>query len=174
MTRAPAGSAGVMAGHACKREMEATREAPTGAWHGQPEPREGRSGPCGVAERPVVPLKPGEPHREFRKLVCVSESDEVTLTGLRANPRLEARVYQANDCSVTPVMVYRAGAHETGERPQLFGEAVAGSRGTGKARRQSGTLVGYGQATKSRHNRTKTGAAPATKHEQHIVGGNRS
>ena len=162
MTRAAADSAGVMAAARIQEGDGGNTGSPNrGAWHGQPEPREGRSGPCGVAERPVVPLKPGEPHREFRKLVCLSESDEVTLTGLRANPRLEARVYQANDCSVTPVMVYRAGAHETGERPQLFGEAVAGSRGTGKARRQSGTLVGYGQATKSRHNRTKTGAAPA-------------
>ena len=39
--------------------MEATREAPTVDGTVQPEAREGRSGPFGVAERPVVPASPG-------------------------------------------------------------------------------------------------------------------
>src|SRR6478672_766198 len=42
------------------QESNATREAPLGGeWVHQPDAREGRSGPAGVTERLVVPLKPG-------------------------------------------------------------------------------------------------------------------
>ena len=43
------------------REIDATREAPSGGWSvtSQPDAREGQAGPCGVAEGSVVPRKPG-------------------------------------------------------------------------------------------------------------------
>ena len=42
------------------RRTDATREAPAAAARDpQPDAREGQAGPCGVAERPVVPMKPG-------------------------------------------------------------------------------------------------------------------
>src|ERR1700753_429971 len=41
------------------REAPATREAPVRDQDDQPDAREGRSGRTGVAERLVVPLKPG-------------------------------------------------------------------------------------------------------------------
>jgi hypothetical protein len=44
------------------QEKHATREAPAVAVRDrQPDAREGQAGPCGVAERFVVPLKPGNP-----------------------------------------------------------------------------------------------------------------
>ena len=45
--------------HACKRETEATREALAVARTRQPAAREGQAGPGRVAERSVVPGKPG-------------------------------------------------------------------------------------------------------------------
>ncbi len=45
--------------HACKRETEATREALSVACTRQPDSREGQAGPVRVAERSVVPTKPG-------------------------------------------------------------------------------------------------------------------
>ena len=41
------------------RSSDATREAPAVVYRHQPAAREGQAGPCGVAERPVVPEKPG-------------------------------------------------------------------------------------------------------------------
>ena len=41
------------------RGSDATREAPTVVARHQPAAREGQAGPNGVAERPVVPLMPG-------------------------------------------------------------------------------------------------------------------
>ncbi len=42
------------------KEISATRETPAVvACDHQPEAREGQAGPCGVADWPVVPLKPG-------------------------------------------------------------------------------------------------------------------
>ena len=41
------------------RSSDATREAPTVVERHQPAAREGQAGPYGVAERPVVPEKPG-------------------------------------------------------------------------------------------------------------------
>ncbi len=43
----------------CQRETEATREALSVACTRQPDSREGQAGPVRVAERPVVPGKPG-------------------------------------------------------------------------------------------------------------------
>ena len=58
-THAPSGPAGVMATACMQRRFDATREAPAVAGERQPEAREGQAGPHGVAERPVVPGKPG-------------------------------------------------------------------------------------------------------------------
>jgi hypothetical protein len=42
------------------QEDNATRETPAvEAWDLQPDAREGQAGPCGVTERLVVPMKPG-------------------------------------------------------------------------------------------------------------------
>ena len=41
--------------------------------------------------------------------------DDVRLAGLRANPRLEARVYDASNLSVTRVVAQRAGARGKGQ-----------------------------------------------------------
>jgi hypothetical protein len=42
------------------KETNATREAPAvQACDLQPDAREGQAGPCGVTERPVVVMKPG-------------------------------------------------------------------------------------------------------------------
>src|SRR5205814_10010880 len=41
------------------RKTHATREAPMRDQDDQPDAREGQAGRTGVAERPVVPLKPG-------------------------------------------------------------------------------------------------------------------
>lgn len=58
-TRAPRGPAGVVATACIRRRFEATREAPTVVSEHQLAVREGRAGPYGVAERLVVPKKPG-------------------------------------------------------------------------------------------------------------------
>ena len=61
-TRAPNCSAGVVATACAKEGSCATREAPRGGWRGgagQRWCREARSRPLGVADRVVVPLKPG-------------------------------------------------------------------------------------------------------------------
>ena len=47
-------------GMSVERKSTGTREAPAvGASDSQPDSREGQAGPCGVAERPVVVMKPG-------------------------------------------------------------------------------------------------------------------
>jgi hypothetical protein len=52
--------AGVMAMACTHRRPDATREAPSGdRGKDQPATRESQAGPCGVAERFVVPRKPG-------------------------------------------------------------------------------------------------------------------
>src|SRR5689334_16707873 len=51
-------SAGVVATACRQRRPVATREIPT-AVYGQPATRESQAGPCGVAERSVLPMKPG-------------------------------------------------------------------------------------------------------------------
>ena len=49
-----------MATACMEEEIDATREAPAVvARDHQPDAREGQAGPRGVAERPVVPMKPG-------------------------------------------------------------------------------------------------------------------
>ena len=54
------GPAGVMATACRQRGTDATREAPAViAVSDQPATRESQAGPYGVAERPVVPRKPG-------------------------------------------------------------------------------------------------------------------
>ena len=54
------GSAGVVATACLQKETNATREAPAvQACDLQPDAREGQAGPCGVTERPVVVMKPG-------------------------------------------------------------------------------------------------------------------
>src|SRR3954468_4505649 len=59
-TQAPCGSAGVVASACIERMPNVTREASTvKACDLQPDSREGQAGPCEVAERPVVALKPG-------------------------------------------------------------------------------------------------------------------
>jgi len=58
-TRAPRGPAGVVATACIGRRFEATREAPAVVSEHQPATREGQAGPYGVAERLVVPEKPG-------------------------------------------------------------------------------------------------------------------
>ena len=56
----PCGPTGVWATACLKEETNATREAPAvAARDRQPYAREGQAGPCGVTERFVVPLKPG-------------------------------------------------------------------------------------------------------------------
>ena len=58
--QAPSGPTGVMATARGQQEKHGTRETPTAAARDrQPEAREGQAGPTGVAERLVVPLKPG-------------------------------------------------------------------------------------------------------------------
>jgi len=56
----PSGSAGVMA-MACMQGKQAQHGKPrtVGPRESQPATREGQAGPDGVAERPVVPMKPG-------------------------------------------------------------------------------------------------------------------
>jgi len=57
--RAPTRSVGRRR-HVWKRKQQATREAPAvEACDLQPDAREGQAGPCGVTERSVVPMKPG-------------------------------------------------------------------------------------------------------------------
>ncbi len=53
--RAPSGSTGVLAAARVHREIDATREAPSGGWGvtSQPEAREGQAGPLEVAEGSV-------------------------------------------------------------------------------------------------------------------------
>ena len=51
----------------------------------------------------------------------MSESDEVTLTALHANPRLEARVYNANNDSVTRAVAHMSRVYQTGEMPGTAG-----------------------------------------------------
>jgi len=53
-------SAGVLVTTCMHRKALVTREAPAeiGSWD-QPATRESQAGPFGVAERPVVPMKPG-------------------------------------------------------------------------------------------------------------------
>lgn len=58
-THAPSGPAGVMATACIQRRFDATREAPAVVGEHQPATREGWAGPYGVAERLVVPKKPG-------------------------------------------------------------------------------------------------------------------
>jgi len=54
------GPAGVMATACRQRGPDATRETPRGDRRlDQPATRESQAGPCGVAERLVVPQKPG-------------------------------------------------------------------------------------------------------------------
>ena len=54
------GSAGVVASACREEEIVGTREVPTVRGRGsQPELREEQAGPFGVADRLVVPLKPG-------------------------------------------------------------------------------------------------------------------
>ena len=56
----PIGPAGVLATACRQRGPDATREAPAVIAVGdQPATRERQAGPSGVAERPVVPMKPG-------------------------------------------------------------------------------------------------------------------
>ena len=56
----PLGPAGVVASACMEEEIVGTREAPTVRGRGsQPELREEQAGPCGVADRLVVPLRPG-------------------------------------------------------------------------------------------------------------------
>ena len=43
--------------------MDATREALPAAWHAPTDDREGKVGPARVAEKPVLPLKPGNAGR---------------------------------------------------------------------------------------------------------------
>jgi hypothetical protein len=57
--RRPEDPAGVEATAGSYTGRQATRETPTVAARRQPEVREGQIGPCGVAERSVVPWKPG-------------------------------------------------------------------------------------------------------------------
>ena len=58
-TQAPSGPAGVVATACKQRRSSATRETPAVASERQPGAREGQAGPHGVAERLVVPGKPG-------------------------------------------------------------------------------------------------------------------
>lgn len=59
-TRSPRVPPGYWRRHAGKRKTDATREAPwCGPARGQPAAREGQAGRLGVAERPVVPMSPG-------------------------------------------------------------------------------------------------------------------
>lgn len=58
-SQAPSGPAGVIATACIQRRFDATREAPAVVREHQPTTREGQAGPYGVAERPVVPKKPG-------------------------------------------------------------------------------------------------------------------
>ena len=55
----PIGPAGVLATACRPRGPDATREAPAVIGSDQPAARESQAGPFGVAERPVVPRKPG-------------------------------------------------------------------------------------------------------------------
>ena len=51
----------------------------------------------------------------------MSEPEEVTLTALRANPRLEARAYDANNDSVTRAVAHMSSVCQTGEMPGKAG-----------------------------------------------------
>ena len=54
------GSAGVVASACMEEEIVGTREAPMERGRGsQPELREEQAGPSGVADRPVLLMKPG-------------------------------------------------------------------------------------------------------------------
>ena len=60
-TQAPNGPAGVVATACIHKEIRRNTGNPDGGGgviH-QPAPREGQAGPFGVAERPVLPVKPG-------------------------------------------------------------------------------------------------------------------
>ena len=53
------GPTGVMATACLHREIGRNTGNPSGGRRSQPDAREGQAGPCGVADRLVVPRKPG-------------------------------------------------------------------------------------------------------------------
>jgi len=53
------GPTGVMATACVHREIGRNTGSPSGGPSDQPDAREGQAGPCGVADRPAVPSKPG-------------------------------------------------------------------------------------------------------------------
>ena len=95
-TSAPSGPTGVMATARRHQEKHGTREAPAAAARDrQPEAREGQAGPSGVAERFVVPLKPGNAGGgkgpPFKGNVEVAESRWIDM---RLAPTLKVRKLQ--------------------------------------------------------------------------------
>ena len=64
------------------RKAHATREAPCVIRDDQPDAREGQAGRTGVAERPVVPLKPGNAGGgKGPDFWCAFEDGEVKVIG---------------------------------------------------------------------------------------------